>query len=639
MSVSTQDVLLMQLQSSGITVADSGDILKNGGARDARDKFDRPTVKSNSLILHSVTGNQITLVSNFGDKDYLKEHLNAQFDGETKRWVIGINYFKKAIRLFKHVTVKASVRATKEQQLAKIEQQAADEAAERARLVWDGVLPQDMQAKHVVLYAYQNAGVNFLLKYKTTVLGFAVGLGKTPTAIAAANVLLDQKEVSRVLIIAPNSVKFQWASEIAKFSGRTAVVLDNSTPVRLKKAFEAAQIADYVILHYEMLRSAKYKTQITALAVNAVVIADEAHKVKNYKAQQTQAFQTLTNDRKYMWLLTATPFPNAQPQETYTMLSHVHPIGSWLDFGRKYVVFERGYRGARVPVRLRNHKSLRNEMQDTVILRQHNSPDVQISLPSTRYVTQELSMSAEQCKIYDAMASDLMHKLDAMDSTTYRQNAANVLAQMKRLEQIANDVDLLEDEATVDMDRLSVKEEWAVNVISDHLEDAENRGIVVFAESKLVLRKINKALINQGLDASQIGTISGEVAPEKRTKIVSDFGTGAIRVVLSTSAGEEGINLQTGGHTMIHMDQPWVPKSITQREGRILRSGQPSEFTLFYSPLMAGTVEFYKRSKIMFKVGEIEKLLGQGAAGSVAENINETGAAWTLDELKDMLRR
>ncbi len=614
------------------------------------DKWGRRTIASGSVRFDKVAGKNVLLDSNFNDKDKLKS-MGARFDGDKKKWYIPIKDIPNVAKHFQHAEISNSVAKAYEDELGKepvlpntqtveIKTKQAEEPVKfesKYEPTWNGEMPEDM--KHVNLYEHQKAGVEFLLHNKKAVLGYAVGLGKTPTAIAAANVAMDQGKVKRFAVVAPSSVKFQWKSEIEKFSGRKAIVLDNSTPKRLEQSFKDAEDADYVITNYEMLRNPELAAKIKALA-GAAVIADEGHKIKN-DSQQTKAWRDTFSDAKYRWLLTATPFPNGQPKETHTMLSHVaaDKVGSWNQFSREHAVMRAVHtpRGDIMkPIALKNQAALREKMKDAVMLRHHNSPDVNASLPSSRYVTHTIEMNKDQTKIYNAMRDNLMHELDDMSDEQYKQNAANILTKMKRLEQIAIDPDEL-DPAHADMKKLYPKEEWAVQTTMDHLENPDNRGMVIFSDAKLPIEKIKGALLREGLSPSEIGIISGDVAPEKRTQVAKEFGEGKIKVVLSTSAGEEGVNLQHGGHTMIHLDTPWVPKSITQREGRVSRTGQPNPYTMFYSPVMSGTVEGTKRGKLASKVADIEKLLGEGAAGSAAQNIAASAKAWSKKDMLEML--
>ncbi len=626
------------------------------GVQEAKDKFGRTVAARGTVSFTNPSlqprfgpGVWVHADSNFEDKDKLKS-MGARWNPDEKRWYIPVKDMPNVAHAFRHASITAAASKAYEEALggapelpkqqtniARTEGHKPTSVTSEYEAAWNGRMPGDMQ--HMNLYEHQKAGVEFLLHNKKAVLGYAVGLGKTPTAITAANIAMDEGKAKRFAVVAPSSVKFQWKSEVEKFSGRKAVVLDNSTPKRLEQSFEDAKNADFVIANYEMLRNPEYADKIKELGGNAV-IADEGHKIKN-DSQQTKAWRDTFKDAQYRWLLTATPFPNGQPKETHTMLSHVAPqkVGTWNDFAREHAVMQtistpRGM--IRKPVALKNQERLREKMKESVMLRHHNSPDVNSSLPSARHITHAIDMNKEQARTYNAMRDDLMHELEGMDEGSFRQNAANILTKMKRLEQIAVDPDQL-DPANADMKKLYPKEEWAVQTTMDHLEQPDNRGMVIFSDTTLPLEKVKRALMDEGLKPSEIGVIAGEVTPEKRTEAARLFGEGKIKVVLATSAGEEGVNLQHGGHTMIHLDTPWVPKSITQREGRVLRTGQPSAHTMFYSPTMRNTVEESKRGKLAEKVGEIEKLLGEGAAGSAAENIAASAKAWSLKDIKDML--
>ena len=64
------------------------------------------------------------------------------------------------------------------------------------------------------------------------VLADDMGLGKTVQALAAAELLRRRKGIERVLVIAPASVKYQWKTEIEKFTNLQAQVIDGLLPRR-----------------------------------------------------------------------------------------------------------------------------------------------------------------------------------------------------------------------------------------------------------------------------------------------------------------------------------------------------------------------------------------------------------------------
>ena len=72
----------------------------------------------------------------------------------------------------------------------------------------------------VPLYPYQAAGALFAVRAGRALIGDEMGLGKTVQAVAAMEILARHFGVTRVLVICPTSLKYQWQSEILRFSGR-----------------------------------------------------------------------------------------------------------------------------------------------------------------------------------------------------------------------------------------------------------------------------------------------------------------------------------------------------------------------------------------------------------------------------------
>ena len=80
--------------------------------------------------------------------------------------------------------------------------------------------PKLLSLLKVPLYPYQAEGALFAVRAGRALIGDDMGLGKTIQAIAATEILARHFGVSKVLVICPTSLKYQWQSEIARFSGR-----------------------------------------------------------------------------------------------------------------------------------------------------------------------------------------------------------------------------------------------------------------------------------------------------------------------------------------------------------------------------------------------------------------------------------
>jgi hypothetical protein len=115
---------------------------------------------------------------------------------------------------------------------------------------------------------------------------------------------------------------------------------------------------------------------------------------------------------------------------------------------------------------------------------------------------------------------------------------------------------------------------------------AEGERIIIFTEFATVARGLIADLNECGL---RVGAILGG-GGKKRDADVRAFQAGELDVIVSTSSGEKGLNLQTAT-TMVHYDLAWSPDSIIQRRGRIKRIGSTAENIQMIFPIMTGTIE------------------------------------------------
>ena len=101
------------------------------------------------------------------------------------------------------------------------------------------------------LYAYQREGVERFLGAGRLLLADDMGLGKTAQAIASCEILRRSGRVRRGLIIAPASLKPQWAREWGVFSELPIHVVDG-TPEERQAAYDK-QREGFLIINYEQL--------------------------------------------------------------------------------------------------------------------------------------------------------------------------------------------------------------------------------------------------------------------------------------------------------------------------------------------------------------------------------------------------
>ena len=145
-----------------------------------------------------------------------------------------------------------------------------------------------------------------------------MGLGKTVQAIALARLFRHEWPL---LVIAPPSMKLAWADELEKWLPD----MDASCVHMVAHGKDLGRIstASITIVSYGLLTQPAMQRAVLARKFQ-VVIADEAHMLKNRKAKRTRAVVPALKAAKRAILLTGTP-ALARPEELYVLLSALHP--------------------------------------------------------------------------------------------------------------------------------------------------------------------------------------------------------------------------------------------------------------------------------------------------------------------------
>ena len=173
---------------------------------------------------------------------------------------------------------------------------------------------------------YQRAGIEYGIgafeRGNGCIIGDEMGLGKTIQAIGLINTIED---VKRVLIVCPNSLKLNWRNELRKW-------LTKPMRIHVQKAGEVyfGDHVDILIVNYQIV--AKYPQLLKSGWDMRIV--DEAHYLKNPKAQRTKATLAIWSRRKLH--LTGTPIEN-KPMEIFTLLNDIDPARwkSAFSFGKR----------------------------------------------------------------------------------------------------------------------------------------------------------------------------------------------------------------------------------------------------------------------------------------------------------------
>jgi SNF2 family DNA or RNA helicase len=374
--------------------------------------------------------------------------------------------------------------------------------------------PLDQSLVTASLRGYQAFGAKFALVQERVIIGDEMGLGKTLQALAAmAHLAADG--ATHFLVVCPASVVVNWTREIAKHTRLTAYRLHGSECKRNRLLWKGR--GGVAVTTYEVLRNESLMPRDVNVAM---LIADEAHYVKNPQALRTKALRAWAGRTRRVVFLTGTPMEN-HVGEFRNLVDHLRP-----ELARSLSVYEGmlgsvRFRRAIAPVYLRR-----------------NQDDVLNELPPRLETEEWVSLTGKDGVAYrDAVYQG---NFMAMRRAAFAPGNAEDSAKLRRLLDIT-------DEATQD-----------------------GRKVVVFSFFRDVLSTVAAAL-----GETAIGPITGNVPPAKRQTLIDEFTARQSPSVLvaQIQAGGVGLNIQAASVVIITEPQ-WNPMWEEQAIARAHRMGQ-----------------------------------------------------------------
>ena len=443
----------------------------------------------------------------------------------------------------------------------------------------------------VNLYPYQKEGIRFAAKAGKAIIADEMGLGKTIQAIGTAELLRKEGLIGSVLILCPTSLKYQWRSEIKKFTDAEVFVIEGSH-LKRKEAYNRPE--PYKIISYN---SAANDIKILGSLQTDMLIMDEVQRLKNWNTQISRAARKIESD--YSVILSGTPLEN-KLDELYSIVEFVDNfrLAPYYLFKDKHIITDEtgkvlGYK---------NLNDIGKKLGDILIRRRKK--DVKLQMPERSDKNLFIPMTNEQMEMHQEWQNQVrllvlkwrrMHFLSDKD----RKRLLLFLSQMR----MVCDSSYILDQKT----RYDTKVDECVNIINDIISE-EGEKVVVFSQWERMTR-----LIAKELEKKEIGFeyLHGGVPSEKRKNLVDNFmNEPSSRVFLSTDAGSTGLNLQSAA-TIINIDLPWNPAVLEQRIGRIYRLGQQNNIQII-NLVTPDSIEQDMLGKLRFKTSMFEGVLDDG---------------------------
>ncbi|WP_332372768.1 DEAD/DEAH box helicase [Lactococcus cremoris] len=407
------------------------------------------------------------------------------------------------------------------------------------------------------LRSYQETGVRWMSMLSHYNLGGILaddmGLGKTVQAITF--ILSNLKKDESVLITAPASLTYNWASEFEKFTDEIDfVVIDGNKADRTKEIQENHQI--YITSYGSFLKDFEdYQDK----KLNYLLL-DEAQVVKNYSSKTNKSLSALNVEHTFA--LSGTPLEN-RIEEIWAIFQVVMP--GFLPKREKF-----------------------NKMEPSVISRliqpfimRRKKEDVLEELPEKMEITVYNQLADDQKVIYLAQLELMQKQVLEMDNAALSRSRIEILAGITRLRQICNTPALFMDDYKGSSGKLERLRELLAQI-----KDSGHRPLI-FSQFTKVFPHIEKLMEEQEMTAYKL---TGSTPIKDRLSMVQAFNAGSRDAFLvSLKAGGVGLNL-TSADVVILVDLWWNPAVEEQAIARAHRMGQKNTVEVIRL-ITQGTIE------------------------------------------------
>jgi len=502
-----------------------------------------------------------------------------------------------------------------------------------------------------------------------------VGLGKTIEAGLIMKELKLRGLVKRTLVVAPKGLVTQWVAEMkthfneefqliipGDFSVYKRILpekniwqaydqivcpIDSVKPTDGRRGWSKEQIAEYNRERFEDLISAGWD----------LIIVDEAHRLGGSSDQvaRYKLGRALSEAAPYLLLLTATPH-QGKTESFYRLISLLDssafpdPESIKKERVKPYVI--RTEKRQAIDAKGNPLFKPRRTMLEPVSWTERHREQRLLYNAVTEYVREGYNQALKEKKTYIGFLMILFQRLVTSSTRAIRTTLERRLEVLQVPDEQLSLFPLLSEEEWADLDgqqlvdtfinaRLkALKNERAeVKLLLETAKRTELRGpdakaealldwiyklqqeegdpelkIIVFTEFVPTQEMLYEFLTERGFS---VVCLNGSMTMEERQKVQVAFSRDT-RILISTDAGGEGLNLQFC-HVVINYDIPWNPMRLEQRIGRVDRIGQ-THIVRAINFVLQGTVEHRVREVLEEKLAIIFEEFGVDKTGDVLDS-------------------
>jgi SNF2 family DNA or RNA helicase len=407
-------------------------------------------------------------------------------------------------------------------------------------------------------FVHQKTTAEFLTLHPRCFVFNEAGTGKTSAAAWAADYLMQQGRVTRVLVVCPVSImETAWRSDLFKTVMHRTVAIAMGSKEQRRKVI--AGNFEFVIINFDGVKVVADELRNGGFDL---IIVDEANAIKSVTTERWKAIASLVKANTRLWLMTGTP-ASQSPLDAYGLAKLVNPDGVPRFFGAfrdKVMIKVTQYKWMPRPAaRDIVHAALQPAIRFT--------KDECLDLPDMLYTTRDVPLTTQQQKYYDAIRKEMITVAAGAEIT-----ASNAAGMLNKLLQISQGAAYTDDRDVVSFD-MSNRFNELVSVI----ESTDNK-VLVFVPFRHSLEVLHEDLLKAGYT---VEAIHGDVSPSRRAEIIKKFQSedDPRILLLVPQATAHGITLTRADQVVW-----WGPVPSTeiymQANARAHRAGQTNKVTV-----------------------------------------------------------
>jgi SNF2 family DNA or RNA helicase len=407
-------------------------------------------------------------------------------------------------------------------------------------------------------FAHQKKTAAFLTMNQKAFCFNEQGTGKTASSIWAADFLMKQGKINRVLVICPLSIMdTAWREDLFTFAPHRSVSIAYGASKKRKEIIQ--QGSDFVIINYDGVDI------VAEEIINGgfdLIIVDEATHYKNAQSKRWKVLRRIVKDDTWLWMMTGTPAAQS-PLDAYGLAKLINPNSVPRFFGSFRDMVMNKVSQFRWVIKPHASDTVFNILQPAIRFTKEECLD----LPDMTYTHRHVELTRQQKKYYEMLRKRMTMTIG--DDEVSAMNAANI---MNKLLQISAGAVYTDEGDTLEFD---IKHRY--NVLKEVIDESSQK-VLVFVPFKHTIDILTEKLRNDGVSTE---VIRGDVSVAQRTDIFKRFQTtdDPKVLVIQPQSAAHGVTL-TAANTVVWWGPTSSLETYAQANARVHRSGQKHRCTV-----------------------------------------------------------